>query len=49
MNKGYKSNVNALVVDGAKQVWNICSKLQDSKKNRSKLIEPLKSVLHYLR
>jgi len=27
-NKGYKSNINALVADGAKQVWNICTKLQ---------------------
>lgn len=26
--KGYKCNINALVLDGAKQVWNICVKLQ---------------------
>lgn len=47
--KGYKSNINALVADGAKQVWNICSKLQDSQKNRMKLIEPIKTVLYYLK
>ena len=47
--KGFKSNVYALVVDGSKQVWNVCSKLQDSKKNRTKLIEPIKTVLHYLK
>jgi hypothetical protein len=47
--KGFKSNINALVVDGAKQVWNICSKLQDSQRNRAKLIEPIKTVLGYLK
>jgi len=26
--KGYKCNINSLVIDGAKQVWNICVKLQ---------------------
>ena len=26
--KGYESNINALVVDAAKQVWNISAKLQ---------------------
>ncbi len=25
--KGYKSNINVLVTDAAKQVWNVCSKL----------------------
>lgn len=37
------------MVDGAKQVWNICSKLQESQKNRSKLIIPIKTVLYFLK
>ena len=47
--KGFKSSINALVIDGAKQVWNICSKLQDSQKNRHKLIIPIKTVLQFLK
>jgi flagellar biosynthesis/type III secretory pathway protein FliH len=47
--KGYKSNINALVVDAAKQVWNICVRLQESQKNRAKLLNPLRATLFYLK
>lgn len=47
--KGYRASVNALVLDGAKQTWNIASKLQDSQKNRAKLLLPLKLVLTYIK
>lgn len=47
--KGYRASVNALVLDGAKQTWNIASKLQDNQKNRAKLLLPLKLVLTYIK
>lgn len=37
------------MIDGAKQVWNICSKLQGNQKNRAKLLLPIKSVLSYIK
>lgn len=32
--KGYKCNIGALVLDAAKQIWNICVRLQESRINR---------------
>lgn len=48
-NKGMKANMNSLVLDSAKMVWNICAKLQDSAVNRRALIKPIFSTLYYLK
>ena len=37
------------MLDAGKQVWNVCAKLQESKSNRSKLIQPIRVVLNYLK
>lgn len=47
--KGFKCGINILVLDAGKQVWNVCSKLQESKSNRAKLIQPIRSVLGFLK
>ena len=39
--KGFKSGTNSLVVDAGKQLWNVCSHLQESKVNRKKLEKPI--------
>lgn len=39
--KGFRCNLNILVLDAAKQVWNFCSKLQESALNRKNLIKPI--------
>lgn len=36
--KGLKANINSLVLDSSKLVWNICAKLQDSAANRKAMI-----------
>lgn len=41
MEKGFRCSLNILVLDGAKQVWNLCSKLQESAINRKNLIKPI--------
>ena len=38
-----------LVIDAGKQVWNVCSKLQESKANRSKLIQPVRTIVTFLK
>lgn len=48
-NKGLKASINSLVLDASKQVWNICSKLQDSAVNRKALIKPIFSTIFYLK
>lgn len=48
-NKGMKATINSLVLDASKQVWNICSKLQDSAVNRKALIKPIFSTIFYLK
>ena len=48
-NKGLKAGINSLVLDASKQVWNICSKLQDSAVNRKALIKPIFSTIFYLK
>ena len=48
-NKGLKCNIQLLVTDAAKQVWNISARLQESAANRQKLIKPLFNTLSYLK
>ena len=48
-NKGCKALINILVLDAAKQFWNICTKLQDSAVNRRALIKPIFSMIFYLK
>lgn len=47
--KGFKCGINILVLDAGKQVWNVSARLQESKANRSKLIQPIRTVLNFLR
>jgi len=47
--KGFKCGINILVVDAGKQLWNVCSHLQESKGNRQKLEKPIAEVLGYLK
>jgi hypothetical protein len=37
------------VLDAAKQVWNVCMRLQDSKANRYKLVQPVRTVLNFIK
>jgi len=48
-NKGMKAEINALVVDASKLVWNICAKLQDSAAYRKALIQPIFNTIYYLK
>ncbi len=48
-NKGLKAQINSLVLDASKQVWNICARLEESAQNRKHLIKPIFSVLFYLK
>jgi hypothetical protein len=47
--KGFKCGINILVLDAGKQVWNVCSRLQESKANRTKLVQPIRAVLGFLK
>ena len=47
--KGFKCGINILVLDAGKQVWNVSARLQESKANRAKLIQPIRTVLNFLR
>ena len=46
-NKGMKANMNILVLDASKQIWNICTRLQESAVNRKALLKPLVSTIFY--
>jgi hypothetical protein len=47
--KGERANISSLLLDAAKQVWNISAKLQFSPSNRKMMIKPLFSTLFYLK
>ena len=47
--KGCKADINILVLDAAKQFWNICSRLKDSAMNRKALIKPIFTMIYYLK
>jgi hypothetical protein len=47
--KGFKCGINVLVLDAGKQVWNVCARLQESRANRAKLLQPVRSVLNFLK
>lgn len=46
---GFKCCINLLVVDACKQVWNVCTQLQESKASRKQLLQPLKTLISYLK
>ena len=48
-NKGFKCGINILVLDAGKQVWYVCARLQESKANRGKLIQPIRTVLNFIK
>lgn len=37
------------MLDAAKQVWNLCARLEESAQNRKHLIKPVYSCLNYLK
>lgn len=47
--KGFKCGINVLVVDAAKQLWNICSNLQQNRTQRKKIMKPIGDVLGFLK
>lgn len=47
--KGFKCSINVLVVDAAKQLWNVCSHLQENRLHRTKLLKPIGDVLGFLK
>ena len=48
-NKGAQAAMNILVLDAAKQFWNICTRLQESAANRKRLIYPIFSLIGYMK
>ena len=47
--KGFQCSINILVLDGAKQLWNICCRLQESATNRKRLIKPIYHAINCLK
>ena len=46
---GFKCGISLLVVDACKQAWNVCVQLQESRSSRKQLLQPLKSLVGYLK